>query len=88
MMVMGVNHAAKDSRVCSINTTMPLSKTAAYNSVRLVDFLPEITVSDVASTRFYCTTRCVVRIFGAAVARRVARGEKRRVRVSGRLVAN
>ena len=61
MMVMGVNHAAKDSRVCSINTTMPLSKTAAYNSVRLVDFLPEITVNDVATTRFYCNTKCVLR---------------------------
>jgi hypothetical protein len=61
MMVMGVNHAAKDSRVCAIGTTMPLSKTAAYSSVRLVDFLPEITVTDVASTRFYCHTKCVAR---------------------------
>ncbi len=59
MMVLGVNHAAKDTRACVINTTMPLSKTAAYNSVRLVDYLPEIAVGDVASTRYYCTTKCV-----------------------------
>ncbi len=59
MMILGVNHAAKDSRMCSINTTMPLSKTAAYNSVRLLDFMPEVTVTDVASTRYYCHTKCV-----------------------------
>ncbi len=60
MMILGVNHAAKDARSCSIRTSPPLNKTDAYNSVRLLEYFPAITVADVNATRFYCNTKCVV----------------------------
>jgi hypothetical protein len=63
---LGVNHAAKDVRSCSIRTAPPLNKTDAYNSVRLLEYFPSITVADVNATRFYCDTKWVVRSLFAA----------------------
>ncbi len=57
---MGVNHLWKDARGCDIATTFPLSKTDAYASTRLYDFMPLLAASDLNATRFFCTTACVI----------------------------
>ena len=56
MMVMGINHAADDSRKCNIDVELPLSTDDSYASSRLEEYMPEITTDDIDAVRFYCDT--------------------------------